>query len=337
MVELGAEGGEEIDRASDRPPGPALRGLVAEGGLEFPMPGEGCTRRRWSLLAAHGRRDLSLARLVEGHTDAVAILHEAGRKPVSGAVYGVWASRAGGQGAMYDDSRRVLTGTVPMCSGATVIDRALLVARPDAAADSDCDLLFDVPVESGTARPIAGSWKAAGMADSDTLDVVLRDLPWSAESVVAEPGFYTERPGFRLGGAGVGAVWFGGVLGLWDSVVANLRISSADPHKLAHLGALRLVVEQADAVLARVADEVDAGTAPASGAVAQRCRCAAENAARRALDLAPRITGPVAFARDARFSRHLADLQVYVRQHSTERELADWGRQALDSGPGTGS
>ncbi|MGW0892092.1 acyl-CoA dehydrogenase family protein [Saccharopolyspora sp. NPDC002578] len=333
MVQLGAEAGAEVP-AFDRPPGTELRRLVAEGDLDFPMPGEGGTRRRWSLLAAHGRRDLSLARLVEGHTDAVAILHEAGRKAVPGAVYGVWASRAGGRGAWCDDARRVLTGTVPMCSGANAVDRALLVARPGAAEDSGCDVLFDLPVEAGTARPVVGSWRAAGMAESDTLDVVLRDLPWSDDSVVAEPGFYTERPGFRLGGAGVAAVWFGGVLGLWDSVVANLRASSPDPHKTAHLGALRLVVEQADAVLARAADEVDAGAEPAARSVALRCRCAAEDAARRALDLAPRITGPAAFARDARFSRHLADLQVYVRQHSTERELADWGGQALDGDPG---
>ncbi|WP_243789353.1 acyl-CoA dehydrogenase [Saccharopolyspora gloriosae] len=336
MVELGVENGEEIGRAFDRPV-LALRRLVEAGALDFPFPGEGDTRRRWSLLAAHGRRDLSLARLVEGHTDAAAILHEAGRKPVPGAVYGVWASRAGGEGAVSDDSRGVLTGTVPMCSGAATVDRALLVARPGSAQDATRDVLLDIAVDPATARPVAGSWQAAGMADSETLDVVLRDLPWSEESVVAAPGFYTERPGFWLGGAGVGAVWFGGVLGLWDSVVANLRTSRADPHKLAQLGALRLAVEQADAVLTRAVDEIDAATAPAARALARRCRCAAESAARQALDLSPRITGPVAFARDAQLSRRLADLQVYVRQHSTERELADWGEQALDGDSGLGS
>ncbi|MFR9728086.1 acyl-CoA dehydrogenase family protein [Saccharopolyspora sp. MS10] len=335
MTELGTTGRERVAGTS---PGRALRELIERDALDLPMPGEGNTRGRWSSLASYGREDLSLARLVEGHTDAVAILREAGRKPVPGAAYGVWASRAGGAGAVLDDAGGVLTGTVPMCSGATLVDRALLVARPASAEDSTRDVLFDIAVEPGTAHPVPGSWRAAGMAGSDTLDVVLRDLPLAAGSVVGEPGFYTGRPGFFLGGAGVAAVWFGGVLGLWDSVVANLRTSAADQHKLARLGALRLAVEQADSVLTRTADGIDAGSGPTPRAAAWRCRCAAESAARQALDLAPRLAGPVALSRDALLSQRLADLQIYVRQHATERELADWGRQALEGdGEGRGS
>ena len=76
-----------------------LRQLQQRGELDLPLPGNGQTAARWATLAWLGRQDLCLARLAEGHADAVAILAEAGRAPVPRALYGVWASRSRGTGA----------------------------------------------------------------------------------------------------------------------------------------------------------------------------------------------------------------------------------------------
>ena len=75
-----------------------LREIAAGCGAALPKPGSGGTPARFAALADWAARDLSLARLVEGHVDALAILAEAGREPDSGATYGVWAARprAGG-------------------------------------------------------------------------------------------------------------------------------------------------------------------------------------------------------------------------------------------------
>lgn len=62
----------------DATPAEALRALVAAGLDRLPRPGHGATLERWRALAAVGAHDLSLAKLFEGHTDALAILHEAG-------------------------------------------------------------------------------------------------------------------------------------------------------------------------------------------------------------------------------------------------------------------
>jgi hypothetical protein len=53
--------------------------LAQSGELDLPTPGHGHTPTRWAALAALGRRDLTLARLAEGHVDTLAILAEAGR------------------------------------------------------------------------------------------------------------------------------------------------------------------------------------------------------------------------------------------------------------------
>ncbi len=70
-----------------------VRRLVADGDLDLPDPGAGHTADRLLALFDLARTEpVAVARLAEAHTDAVAVLHEAGRHPRRGAVYGVWAS-----------------------------------------------------------------------------------------------------------------------------------------------------------------------------------------------------------------------------------------------------
>ena len=66
----------------------AFAHAVRSGRLELPLPGSGRTRERWAVLAGLAEEDLSLARLAEGHTDAIAILAELGASPPAGSRWG---------------------------------------------------------------------------------------------------------------------------------------------------------------------------------------------------------------------------------------------------------
>src|ERR1700752_2891661 len=69
------------------------------GRLDVPLPGSGATWRRWAAFADLAEEDLSLARLGEGHADAVAILAELGGPgPCPGSRWGVWAASPPGPG-----------------------------------------------------------------------------------------------------------------------------------------------------------------------------------------------------------------------------------------------
>jgi hypothetical protein len=327
--------------ASGGPPGAAeaeetrdsvaaqLRRMLTVGELDLPVPAGGATAGRWAALAGWGRRDLSLARLAEGHVDAVAVLAEAGRAPVPGALYGVWASRSGGAAVRIEQQGecRVLRGTVRFCSGARVLDRALLTVGTPGGGPA-ARLLLDVDVTGPGVHPVPGSWRTSAMQAADTLDVTFDDVPTSGDDEVGAPGWYVARPGFALGGAGVAAVWWGGAAGLVDRAVEHLR-SGADPHVLAHVGELHAALAAAEALLARTAAALDANPRADHALAVATLRAAAERAAREAVDRVPRIVGPAPLSRDAGLAQTLADLLLYVRQHHGERDHAALGEQVV--------
>ncbi|HEY2305014.1 MAG TPA: acyl-CoA dehydrogenase family protein, partial [Streptosporangiaceae bacterium] len=181
----------------------AFRAAVDSGRLDLPLPGSGRTRERWAAFADLAAEDLSLARLAEGHADAVAILAELdGPLPMPGSRWGVWAAHPPGpklEAERHGAGWR-LRGTKRYCSGARSCTHALVTA-----AAPDGMRLFAVPVE--VLKPVPGTWPATGMAGSDTLDVDFDEVP---AQPVGIPGAYVERPGFAHGGVGVAACWYGG-------------------------------------------------------------------------------------------------------------------------------
>ena len=77
----------------------AFAAAVKSGRLNLPLPGSGRTRERWAALADLAGEDLSLARLAEGHADALAILAELGAALLLAASrWGVWAAQPPGPG-----------------------------------------------------------------------------------------------------------------------------------------------------------------------------------------------------------------------------------------------
>ncbi|SDG79020.1 acyl-CoA/acyl-ACP dehydrogenase [Pseudonocardia oroxyli] len=286
-----------------------------------PPPGQGSTVERWARFAAWGRADLPAARLAEGHADALAILAEAGAEPTPGARYGVWAARSEGTGAVLAGAVGAwsLQGRVRYCSGAHELDRALVVAEASGGSR-----IVDLDLRHPGVHRVEGTWRAAAMRASDSIDVELRGI--AVTDLVGEPGFYTARPGFAWGGGGVAAVWFGGAVGAVDRLRERLA-SGTDAHALAHLGALHTGVCAVDALLERTAELIDAAPKAAHAGEVAVARAAAEALCRDVLDRVPRAAGVGALA--AGLADHLADLGVYVRQHHGERDLAALGETLL--------
>jgi hypothetical protein len=279
----------------------------------------------WQRLAALGHADLCVARLAEGHIDAVRILHEAGRSPEPGAVYGVWASASGGTGLTATSTADgwVVDGTMRFCSGAWFLDRVLTVVSTDQGK-----IMVDVGARDSALTRLEDTWPAVGMDATRSVDVSVRGLKVPHQAAVGGPGFYLDRPGFTLGGIGVAAVWLGGAHGVLNSLLRNAKPDRATPHQRAHLGAMAVAITAADALLAQLAE------APGSPDLADMtaARSAVELAVTEVMTRAPRVTGPNGLCRDGVIAHQIADLEVYVRQHHGEADYELVGTRLLESG-----
>jgi alkylation response protein AidB-like acyl-CoA dehydrogenase len=306
----------------------AFAAAVESGRLDLPLPGSGATRERWAAFADLAGEDLSLARLGEGHADAVAILAElGGPRPRPGSRWGVWAANPPGPNVLA--SRRggswLLRGTKQYCSGARICTHALVTA-----AAEDGERLFAVSVDN--LEPHRGSWPATGMAGSDTLDVGFPGVP--AEPV-GPPDGYTNRPGFAHGGVGVAACWYGGARAVARALLGAAAKRDVGPHALAHLGAVDLGLRTARAALGQAADEIDADPGDLRGEGAPRAlrvRTLTEAVASDVLARTGRALGAGPLGHDEAHSRAVADLTVYLRQHHAERDLARIGELVAQRG-----
>ncbi|WP_460446087.1 acyl-CoA dehydrogenase [Angustibacter aerolatus] len=328
-VALGGPLGELARAAADARPG-------VDGGLELaalladrvPLPGGGRTLERWQVLATLGGVDLTAARTLEAHLDALAILAEAGLPVADGATYGVYAAEGPGQplrAAPRDGGWR-FDGRKPWCSLAGRVSHALVTAHVEGGRR-----LFAVHLRQPGVEVEQGAWHARGLTDVVSSAVTFDDVPVEP---VGDTQWYLERPGFAHGGIGVAAVWFGGAVALVRSLVAASGRREPDQVAQLLLGEADLTLRQAGALLHQAAAAVDAGQAAgdAGARLTLRVRSAVAEAGERVMTLTGHALGPAPLTGDAEHAARVADLTVYVRQHHAERDLAALGREVLAAG-----
>jgi hypothetical protein len=304
----------------------ALR-LAGDYGRRLPLPGGGQTAQRWAVLAAVAEQNLTVARVLEAHSDALAILAEAGESPPDGT-WGVFAAEAPGH--RVDAAQSVLTGVKPWCSLGGELDSALVTAHV-----GDERQLFRVSLRhpSVTVDP-PGEWVARGLRTVTSQPVRFDGTP---AVPVGAPGWYLTRPGFAWGAIGVAACWHGGARGLQATL---LRASARRDGDLAalHPGIVDAALYASAAALACGARELDAGRAggAAGDVLALRVRAVVADTVERTLRQVGHALGPAPLAFDEEHARRVADLELYVRQHHAERDLARLGAAVTACGQDAG-
>jgi alkylation response protein AidB-like acyl-CoA dehydrogenase len=306
----------------DQMPGEQLAQLIAAGQDQLPLPGAGATLQRWQCLALIAAHDLSLLKLYEGHTDALAILAELDGPSRPGASWGVWCAEPPDAVVALRQAapgQYVLAGRKQWCSGAVAISHALV-----SCLDADGQRRLAAVALRGPGVTITDDgWHAVGMAGSGSVDVVFDDVP---AIPVGAPGEYLSRPGFWHGGAGIAACWYGASTALAGHLHTAARGQfQPDPHRLAHLGQADVALGAAAALLRESAAAIDAAPDMDASRLVMRARLAAEAAATEVLIHATRALGAGPLCRNARFARLAADLPVFLRQSHAERDLAALG------------
>lgn len=296
----------------------------------LPYPGEGQTLRRWQRLAKIAAVDLSIGKLFESHTDALAILHELGEpNPPSNSRWGVWASESAHAALLVHidaSGRAVLNGEKQWCSGAGQLTHALVTA----SVNRNQRILVAVSLQQRGIAIDESSWIAVGMANTATARVSFKNV----EGIpVGEPAAYLTRPGFWHGAAGIAACWYGGALALAEMTAAHYRsLPNIDAHAAAHLGAIDIELHAARVALHDCAQWIDQFPQSDAKTAALRVRAIVERSAQAVLSHAGRAWGATPFCINARFAQMAADLPVFLRQSHAEHDLAALGEKLIQSG-----
>jgi alkylation response protein AidB-like acyl-CoA dehydrogenase len=280
----------------------------------LPLPGGGRTIERLCGLVELGALDGSLARLAEGHLDAVAILAELGQPCRGVGLRGVWAARPELLHAELVKGRWHLSGVKPWASGAGGIDRALVTAT---VAGGDV-LLFDVDVR---AVHFDDDWHPIGMRASDSRTALIDVV---ADDPVGPAGSYTSRPGFWHGGVGVAACWHG----LARRIVHDLDRWSRDRSDvtaaLAAGKANALLAASASLLVAtgRLIDDRPNDVCGGRG-WAYTARTAVEHGSREILSISTAMQGAASLCFESDHARAVADLTVYLAQFHQHKDPAE--------------
>ncbi|WP_416146864.1 acyl-CoA dehydrogenase family protein [Pseudomonas putida] len=307
-----------------------LQALRAEQLDLLPLPGHGRTLERWRALARVAGCDLGLAKLYEGHTDALAVLAECGAaQHAHDGIWGMWAAEppdARAHIVARHGERVQLQGRKAWCSGALQIDRALLTAW-----ENDQPQLVAIELSHPSQRIQAEQWQAVGMASTASVTIEFDNSPGLA---IGTPGQYLSRPGFWQGGAGIAACWYGAAEALAGYLREHCNKPRPDPHADAHLGAADAALYGARAALRECAAWIDQHPQDDASFEVRRTRAQIEQAVEQVIQHVGRALGATPFCRSSHFARLSADLPVYLRQSHAERDLAELGQQVTSTPTG---
>ena len=278
-----------------------------------------------------GRRDLPLARLLEGHVDAGQIVQRYGsdrqvdrlRNLVrQGAMLGVWNAALAGEPLRLEGDR--LTGGKSYASGAGVLSHALVTAdTPGGPQLLLLDLSRIVPAID------RDWWRVTGMQRSETHQVRWHDAVIEDEDRIGAPDLYAREPFFSGGALRFVAVHAGGVAGICDRTRDHLVQTgrSDDPFQSARLAELFGLAGTAAAIVRRTAAlwfeeaEDDARLARVASA-----RLVVTDAAERAIVIAREAVGLAGQFLSHPLSALLSDLAVYLRQPVPDAQRLRVGR-----------
>ncbi|MGY2262870.1 acyl-CoA dehydrogenase [Pseudomonas sp. SDO55104_S430] len=320
---LGTFASRPVTQTPDNALQQTMEEFVRGGFTSLPMPGRGQTLSRWRKLAAVSASDLALAKLYEGHTDAMAILTELepGR-PIAIGTWGTWAAEppfARVKISARHGDEVYLEGRKAWCSGAPLLDWALVTAWDEQLQPQ----LIAVQLNQPTISLIADGWQAVGMNSTASIDVRFEG---TRGRCVGLPGEYLDRPGFWQGGGGIAACWYGAACELAGFLRAHCAQPYHDAHAEVHLGAVDTALCAAAASLRETAAWIDANPRESPEVQVRRLRAQVEVAVDSVLEHVGRALGATPFCRNSHFARLAADLPVFVRQSHAEKDLAELGK-----------
>jgi alkylation response protein AidB-like acyl-CoA dehydrogenase len=291
------------------------------------------------LLAIVGWGDLSLARVYEGHLNALLLIQQFGDADQiqraagdaeRGLVFGVWNTEgADGLRITLNGNGLRLDGGKTFASGAGSIKRPLVTARDDAGGWQ----LILLEMERVPSSVDGGSWKTFGMRGSHSFAIDLSGAHIESWQLIGQDGDYYRQPWFSGGAIRFCAAQLGGAAALLDLARDELtaRARAGDPLQRERIGTMSSALASGFAMLetvAALADRSQFGGGPCTDddrllAYVGLTRTTVERVCLEIIETVEQSLGASSLMTTHPAARIGADLRLYLRQPAPDAVLLD--------------
>jgi alkylation response protein AidB-like acyl-CoA dehydrogenase len=282
------------------------------------------------ILAAVGRGDLSVARIFEGHVNALLLIRLFGSEAQqehhaslasSGELYGIWNTDVPGEAVALEDG--ILRGRKNFASGVEGINHALVTAQTPQGRQL-------VIVPTAGLEIDRSWWHPLGMRASGSHVVYFQSTVSTDQQLLGTPGDYLKEPWFSGGAIRFAAAHVGGMHAILDVVVAHLKKAkrAENPHQQHRLGEMGIRVGAAYSWLDHAAKQWSAiGSVSDNEVIASlsAARLGIERSALDVLELAERSVGAAGMLAPHALERLIRDLRTYLRQPNPDAALVTVG------------
>jgi alkylation response protein AidB-like acyl-CoA dehydrogenase len=282
------------------------------------------------ILAAVGRGDLSVARIFEGHVNALLLIRLFGSEAQqehhaslasSGELYGIWNTDVPGEAVALEDG--ILRGRKNFASGVEGINHALVTAQTPQGRQL-------VIVSTAGLEIDRSWWHPLGMRASGSHVVYFQSTVSTDQQLLGTPGDYLKEPWFSGGAIRFAAAHVGGMHAILDVVVAHLKKAkrAENPHQQHRLGEMGIRVAAAYSWLDHAAKQWSAiGSVSDNEVIASlsAARLGIERSALDVLELAERSVGAAGMLAPHALERLIRDLRTYLRQPNPDAALVTVG------------
>ena len=306
--------------------------LAEQGWLRACLPkrmggeGWGCepdgTRDAFDALRALGRSNLSLARLFEGHMNAVKLIvlygnedtaHNLADAVKSGALLGVWGADEPNDPLVFERRAEALAlqGTKRFASGLGLVSLAVVTATTDEGQQ-----LLLVPAGEPDRCDYA-AWSMGGMRATQSGRYDFSGVDAGPDGLIGAPGDYLREPYFEGGIWRYCAAHLGAAEALYGAMLTHLNDSDRahDPNQQRRIVASAMAIETSRLWLLRAAGEVEApGAEPEKAALSLLGREATEDACRLVAENIERALGMAAHVEASLVHRTMRDLRLFLCQ-----------------------
>lgn len=302
------------------------------------------------VLTLLGEANLAVARLYEGHVNALLLIQQFGAPErtvaelldpaVADRLHAVWNTEAdhGVRLLPIGDGRYRIDGAKTFASGAGFVERPLITATlPDGGWQM---VLLDLTLE----RPVVDrrAWRPIGMKATASGRIDLTGMIVSSDAFVGRPGDYYRQPWFGAGAVRFAAAQLGGAIALVEAARVDLRASgrTSDEAQRRRLGQICIDLETGTLLLERagqLADRSRFGGMPeptvddrTMNGYADLVRTAIERICLNAIEYAQRSVGVRSLIGPHPIERISRDLFIYLRQPAPDAALRSVGELAFE-------